>query len=247
VFLKFLFAGVVSAFTYIDATAAGQFMISRPIVAAPIMGIILGDLQRGILVGVLLELLWVGTLPVGATVPPESTFAAVNTVAIAVLTNSIDKGSLVLIFIYLIPFIYLASFFEDKIREKNNKLTLWAERAINAGNINQIEKLHITGLLMFFVKTFVISTLAITSGYYLVPKIQQLLPDIVLDTFEIGGKILPILGVAVVIDLLINKKNWYFFILGLVLGLLKLNLWLLTITALVIALYLLLVRRSGNG
>lgn len=244
-FLKFLLAAFVSAITYIDATAVGQTMISRPIVSAPIIGLIFGDLQTGILVGVLLELLWIGTLPIGATVPPESTFAAVNTVAIAVLTGFTDISSLVLIFILLIPFVYLASFLEDKIRSKNNRLTIMAEKVIEEGRLDKLVLLHFLGLSRFFIKTFVISLIAVLIGYYSIPPIHQALPQSLYNTLQIGGKILPILGVAVVIDLLINKRNWYFLFLGFLLGLFKINLWILVIISLIVIFYL-LYKKEGR-
>jgi mannose/fructose/N-acetylgalactosamine-specific phosphotransferase system component IIC len=244
-FLKFFLAAFVSAITYIDATAVGQTMISRPIVSAPIIGLIFGDLQTGILVGVLLELLWIGTLPIGATVPPESTFAAVNTVAIAVLTGFTDISSLVLIFILLIPFVYLASFLEDKIRSKNNRLTIMAEKVIEEGRLDKLVLLHFLGLSRFFIKTFVISLIAVLIGYYSIPPIHQALPQSLYNTLQIGGKILPILGVAVVIDLLINKRNWFFLFLGFLLGLLKINLWILVIISLIVIFYL-LYKKEGR-
>ncbi|SES84335.1 PTS sugar transporter subunit IIC [Anaerobranca gottschalkii] len=245
-FLKFFLAALISAITYIDATAVGQTMISRPIVSAPIIGLILGDLQTGILVGVLLELLWVGTLPVGATVPPESTFAAVNTVAIAILTGFTDVSSLILIFIFLIPFLYIASFFEDKIRGKNNKLTIIAEKLIEEGKLDKLVRLHFLGLSRFFSKTFIISLIAVTIGYYIIPPVYQDLPQSFYNTLEIGGKILPILGVAVVIDLLINKRNLYFLFLGLLLGLFNVNLWLLLLISIVAVILYLLFLRGGD-
>ncbi len=48
-----------------------QVGFSRPIVAAPIAGLILGDVQAGLVIGVVLELFALDVLPVGASKYPD--------------------------------------------------------------------------------------------------------------------------------------------------------------------------------
>ena len=62
-----------------------QFMISRPIVAGPLIGLALGDPYTGLTAGALLELLWIDRIPVGPYVPPNDTFVAILTTAGAIL------------------------------------------------------------------------------------------------------------------------------------------------------------------
>lgn len=61
----------------IDGTSVGQFMISRPLVAASVAGWIVGDPAAGALLGLLLEALHLTVLPVGAAHYPEGGPAAV--------------------------------------------------------------------------------------------------------------------------------------------------------------------------
>ena len=61
----------------VDGTSVGQFMVSRPLVAATLGGWVMGDPVAGLAVGVLLELLHLAVLPVGAARFPESGPAAV--------------------------------------------------------------------------------------------------------------------------------------------------------------------------
>src|SRR6056297_3604623 len=62
--MEMLWGAIVAWGCGLDRVAAGQFLLSRPLVAAP-------------LTGVLLELLWLGRLPVGAAVPPDDTQVAI--------------------------------------------------------------------------------------------------------------------------------------------------------------------------
>jgi hypothetical protein len=63
----------------VDATSAGQFMVSRPLVAAVLAGAVAGNIEGGIVVGVLMEALHLAVLPVGAARYPEAGPAAVAT------------------------------------------------------------------------------------------------------------------------------------------------------------------------
>lgn len=66
--------GVVAG---LDGTALCQLMISRPLVAATLAGVIAGSPERGAAVGLLLEALQLSVAPVGAGRFPESGPAAV--------------------------------------------------------------------------------------------------------------------------------------------------------------------------
>lgn len=55
----------------VDGTAFGQFMISRPLVAATLAGWICGDPLAGVEIGVVLEAFHLSVLPVGAARYPE--------------------------------------------------------------------------------------------------------------------------------------------------------------------------------
>jgi PTS system mannose-specific IIC component len=60
-----------------DSTSFGQFMISRPLVAATLGGWIVGHPLAGAMIGVVLEAFQLGVLPVGAARYPEAGPAAV--------------------------------------------------------------------------------------------------------------------------------------------------------------------------
>ena len=79
----YLLAGLVSMLTGLDRVALAQFMISRPLVAGPLTGWVLGNPLIGLEVGMLLELLWLGRMPVGAAIPPDDTQVAVGATVLA--------------------------------------------------------------------------------------------------------------------------------------------------------------------
>jgi PTS system mannose-specific IIC component len=76
---------LVSLICGLDRVAMLQIMISRPIVAAPLTALVLGEPMVGLQIGVMVELLWLARLPVGAAVPPDDTQVAVAASALAVI------------------------------------------------------------------------------------------------------------------------------------------------------------------
>ncbi len=66
--------GLIAAFGKLDYQL-GTLYAFRPIVLCPLVGIVLGDLQSGLAIGASLELLFMGSISIGAYVPPDGVLA----------------------------------------------------------------------------------------------------------------------------------------------------------------------------
>ncbi|MCX7635132.1 MAG: PTS sugar transporter subunit IIC, partial [Syntrophales bacterium] len=62
-----------------------QLMVSRPIVVAPLTGLILGDAPTGLFIGAVMEMLWCDRPPLGNYVPPNDSLTAVVMTAAVIL------------------------------------------------------------------------------------------------------------------------------------------------------------------
>ena len=69
--LDLLPIAILGAVLGLDVVSFPQAMISRPIVAATVAGAFIGEPERGLLIGVVLELIALDTLPFGASRYPE--------------------------------------------------------------------------------------------------------------------------------------------------------------------------------
>ena len=78
--LKIIIVSVVGGILCLDRVVL-QAMISRPIVAAPVIGLILGDPYTGLIVGAFIELFWIDRFPIGAyflpTIPSRRSWITV--------------------------------------------------------------------------------------------------------------------------------------------------------------------------
>lgn len=61
----------LAAFLELDAVYAGQFLLSRPVVAGTLLGVLCGDIKTGVQLGIWTEFLMLDQLPVGGYVPPS--------------------------------------------------------------------------------------------------------------------------------------------------------------------------------
>ncbi|MFN2257173.1 MAG: PTS sugar transporter subunit IIC [Desulfuromonadaceae bacterium] len=64
----------------LDRTALAQTLLCRPIVCGSLCGLIMGNYTAGMLMGAVMELLWLMRLPVGATIAPDDTQATIAAV-----------------------------------------------------------------------------------------------------------------------------------------------------------------------
>lgn len=71
---------VLSLICGLDRTALAQTLLCRPVVCGSLCGLIMGNYSAGLLMGALMELLWLMRLPVGATVAPDDTQATIAAV-----------------------------------------------------------------------------------------------------------------------------------------------------------------------
>lgn len=61
--------------------------IHRPLITGPVVGLIMGDLQLGLITGATLELAWLGLVPNAGAQPPDVTMGTIAAVAFAVMTG----------------------------------------------------------------------------------------------------------------------------------------------------------------
>jgi len=81
--LEAVWVALAGAFVYLDTTAVAQFMISQPLIACPLWGLLVGRPEVGLFFGVAFQLVWLGSLPVGAAKVPEGNVGALVATALA--------------------------------------------------------------------------------------------------------------------------------------------------------------------
>ena len=157
--LQALPIAMLGAVLGLDVVSFPQAMVSRPIVAATLAGAFIGHPEAGLLIGVVLELIALDTLPFGASRYPEWGSAAVVGGALfaaqppgmpgalpasllaALLTASISGWSMVV----------LRRFIATRLERTRD--------SIETGSRNALLSLHLSGMTMDMVRGALVTTL----------------------------------------------------------------------------------------
>lgn len=209
----------------------GYWMISRPIFAGPLIGLILGDIKTGLFVGATIELMYMGILPIGGSVPPNAQIAGTISTVFAITSGNADLGIAL-----ALPIGTLAQLLIMLAWNINIYLMHKADHYIDQGNIRAIEKIHLLGIPIFFIVFFIPSFLAIYFGSDFVSSLVAAMPKVFSDGISMAAKLLPAVGMAMLLKMMDFKKYWCFFLGGLILvGYLNLNQTAIALIALVIS------------
>lgn len=183
-----------------------QAMISRPVVIAPIVGLLLNNLYAGLIVGALIELIWIDRLPIGTYIPPNDSVAAVVATAVAAIAGSrlgsVSPELIALSVLLAIPCGMLAKQIDVMIVQSNNILSDKALADAQKGDVRAIERKNYLGLIRVFL-FYAVFLLAVQA--VLVPSVMWVFPrlnDILLRALSFTYYFLPLLGIAVAINML---------------------------------------------
>lgn len=202
-FLEALAASVVGGVLCLDR-AAGHIMISRPVVAGVVIGLVLGNPYSGLITGAMVELLWIDRSPIGTSIPPNDSLAAVIISASTVLAGrSMDVQSpelMVLAVLFFLPLGILGKKMETFLMEANDKLARSALEAAGQGTLSGIPQKHFYGLARFFIFHVLLLLLSILLAAQILLWIFPAVPrSLILPLKYIYG-FLPLLGIAVALN-----------------------------------------------
>ncbi|WP_125706554.1 PTS system mannose/fructose/sorbose family transporter subunit IID [Lacticaseibacillus daqingensis] len=221
----------------------GYWMISRPIFAGPLIGLLMGDLHTGLIVGASVELMFMGVLPIGGSVPPNAQIAGIIGTIYAIESHSTSLGiSLAL------PIGILAQFLIMLAWNVNIYLVHRADKAIEKGDTKRMELLHLSGILVFFAIFFIASFLAIHFGSGFVKGINDAMPAWVSGGLSIAAGLLPAIGMAMLLKMMDFNRYWGFFLAGFVLAVyLKLNVLAISLLGLAVAVGIASISKSNEA
>lgn len=172
---------IVGGLLHLDRTAAFQFLISRPLVSSTVTGLILGDVKTGLLIGMVLELLWLGAQPLGTALPPDDTIVAVAAPAAGIITGrllgSMDASLLGLVVLISLPLSEGGRLLDSGARKINGIFLSRAKAAAGNGDIRGVQRQNIAGLTSFFLLFTLLTGIGVlcvlTATYFLYPHLPR--------------------------------------------------------------------------
>ncbi len=133
----------------LDATSVFQVMISRPLVAATVTGLILGRPAEAVVIGIILEIFALVILPIGAARYPESGVGAVAAAFADAETAGpgLTPAILLLAVVYGLTWERVAGASVTALRRANERLVADAPGRGEFGP-NRLERLHLGAIAL---------------------------------------------------------------------------------------------------
>ncbi|HEX4386487.1 MAG TPA: PTS sugar transporter subunit IIC [Myxococcales bacterium] len=147
-------AALTGGVAAVERKGAFQLMLSRPIVLAPVMGLLLGDAQGGLLLGVPLELLFLGGVNLGGNLPDNETLLTAALTAMVIPAGlaagtGVDGPLAALGLALLFPLALFGRRLERASELRNSQLVEEAMRRVREGDPSATA-LSLRGLLLPF-------------------------------------------------------------------------------------------------
>lgn len=223
----------------------GPQMLRRPLLTGTVVGIIMGDIVQGMVIGATLELMWMGVGNVGAYSAPDTLAGAIIGVALGISSNGGVATGIAL----AVPVSILCQQLLIIWRSMACFLNPWADRVALTGDFNAFKKVHYMPTIVWFLIRAIPCFLALYFGSGLIEKILEMIPDNILSGLRVASKMIPAVGICILLVMLLKGRLWVFFLLGFILTTyLKLPIIPVTFISLAFAvLYDLASNNANNG
>lgn len=198
--------------TFIVAIDQFSFLESlyQPIVTGMVIGLILGDLQTGLIVGGTYQLMTIGNMPIGGAQPPN---AVIGGIMATVLAISIGLNPTVAV-AAAIPFALLGQYGVTLIFSLMSPVMTvadkYAEKADDKG-IARINYLAMLGLGLIFAT---IVTLFFVGGATFGQTVVDAIPVWLMTGLSAAGKMMRYVGFAILLKVMMSKDMWGFYFFG---------------------------------
>jgi len=178
-----------------------QIMVSRPVIAGPVIGFLLGDVKTGLTVGAFVELLWINRIPLGVYIPPNDTVVSILATGVAIIVGAgiggVSRELVALAILVFVPVGIIAQKVEEKIALSNNALAISARELAEKGDMKGFSSIHFAGVMKSFLASVgVIAAFCVPACYFLLWLVPYLSTD-VRDALIWIYYFIPFLGIAV--------------------------------------------------
>lgn len=201
---------LVGSLVYMESRLGGQHMLDRPIIVAPLIGLIMGDFQTGLYLGGQLELVWMGLVGIGTTTPPDVVVGSALATALAIRTGANWQTTLTL----AIPIALVAQIVAIAAGSFNAIFAHYADNQISKGNWKGVAIGQWGGSAIMFLSKFVPIMVGFLVGAPAIRVFVKAIPKVIQDGLEQSGNLLPALGIAMLMQLTYDTKYSPFLFLG---------------------------------
>jgi PTS system mannose-specific IIC component/fructoselysine and glucoselysine-specific PTS system IIC component len=185
----------------------------RPIVVAPLTGLVLGDFHTGIIMGASLESVFMGISAIGGSIPADPTTGSIIAVAFSILTGADMEAAFALAMPIGTAMQSINSLFTPLWASLSPKFTALA----TGGNIRKFNRfVWLITCLQVLVPSAVLF-LAVAYGVEGLESLLAALPSFVMRGLSASSSMMLAIGFAILVSMTWSQETGYFFFVGYVL------------------------------
>jgi mannose/fructose/N-acetylgalactosamine-specific phosphotransferase system component IIC len=204
-----LLVSIVLAFLSLDVSAFGQSMVCRPIVVGPLVGWMTGHPVLGLEMGALIELIWIGDVPVGAHLPLDLTMLTGVSAAFAselVKGHALSDAAMTYAMGIAIPLAAGSTELENVLRKFHVRWMHFAQRMAMNGHFKTFGLVNTLLLAEQWLKGFLVAGLSLLLVHW-TSNLFFMFGRRVIEGLYYAHWLLLALGCSAVIDLLVEKRS----------------------------------------
>lgn len=203
---------LVFAVTFIVAIDQFDFLESlyQPIVTGPIIGLILGNVETGLVVGGTYQLMTIGNMPVGGAQPPNAVIGGIMATVLAISVGMEETAAVAA----AIPFAMLGQYGVTLLFTLRAPMNRIADKAAEDANPKAIVKLTFLNMLLIGTVFGVIVTLFFIGGATFGETLVNAIPTWLMDGLTAAGKMMKFVGFGILMKVMMSRDMWGFYFLG---------------------------------
>ncbi len=211
ILLTFIIGSLIGIESILD-----EFQLHRPLICCTIVGMILGDITKGISIGGSLELISLGWMNIGAAVAPDTALASIIS-TILVINGKQNPGAGIAL---AIPLAAAGQILTIIVRSITIGFQHWVDKiAEKTQNTFHISCIHISALMLQAMRIAIPAIIVnISVETTLIKNILNSIPLFITEGLNVAGGIVVVVGYAMVINMMKTNYLMPFFFLGFIIA-----------------------------
>jgi PTS system mannose-specific IIC component len=212
-----MYAALMTALVVFIGTGGHEFfgnaMLSRPIVVAPLLGLLLGDLKTGLLVGASVETIFMGVVNIGVSSTAEPALAAALSTVFTIQSGNMGANIAIAFPLAVLGLQLLNMILSFVIGPFAPLFSKYAKK----GEDKKMVGLHFGLWFLHYGLYALIPFFAVLFGSKAVQYTLNAIPKNIMNGLTVAGNLLPAVGMAMLLLMLWDKKLAVYYFLGVVL------------------------------
>lgn len=214
--MDFTVLQIALVFVWVFIIAIDQFdfleSLYQPIVSGAVIGLILGDLETGLIVGGTYQLMTIGNMPVGGAQPPNAIIGGVMAVVFAIGSKLPTEAAVGL----AVPFALIGQYMITLLFTVMSPLMSVADKMAEKGDTKGIVRLNWLAMGALGLLFAVVCTIGLIGGSTMGDKLQALFDEVpwLMAGLEAAGGMMRFVGFATLLRIMLSSDLWGIYFAG---------------------------------